>query len=152
MRISSKVDYAVRAMVELAGHGDGETLTTMEISRIQEIELTFLDHIADELVAAGLVRSDPARPGGFGLARAADEVTVGDVIEAVEGPVVTVRGALPDELAYRGAATELPRVWVALGQTVRELVGRVTIDALAHHGLPPVVDRLAARPEAGVAP
>jgi Rrf2 family protein len=152
MRISSKADYAVRAMIELAGHDNGGPVSSTEISTAHEIALPFLEHILDELLEADLVRSDPAQPGRFSLARGADEVTIADVILAVEGSLATVRGVLPEDLAYSGAADALPRVWVALRQTLLTVVEQVTIGALADHRLPVAVDRLTAQPEASVAP
>ena len=143
---------SVRAMIELAGHDNGGPVSTTEISTTHEIPFPFLEHIMDELGEAGLVRSDPARPDRFSLAHAADEVTIADVILAVEGSLATVRGVLPEDLAYGGAADALPRVWVAVRQTLRGVVDHVTIGELAAHRLPAAVDRLTAKPEASLAP
>jgi DNA-binding IscR family transcriptional regulator len=105
----------------------------------------------DELEDGSLVKSDPARSDRFWLARAADQVTIGDVIRAVEGPLATVRGVLTEDLSYGGAADALPRVWVALREALGSVVEQVTIGALAHHRLPSAVDRLPAQPEVAVA-
>ena len=101
MRISAKADYAVRAAVELAAAPDERPIKAERIATNQDISLNFLENILGELRHAGIVRSHRGADGGFRLARAADEVTVADVIRAVEGPLATVRGRTPEELGLR---------------------------------------------------
>jgi Rrf2 family protein len=151
MRISAKVDYAVRGAIELAAAGDGATVSAERISQLQGIPLNFLIHILDELQDAGLVRVEDDGAGGYRLANSADEVTIADIIRAVEGPLTTVRGVLPEDAAYAGAADELPRVWIALRQNVRNVVEHVTLSALVSKRLPTSIDRLAGESEAWVA-
>ena len=104
MRISAKVDYAVRAVVELAA-ADGEKPVKAErIATAQGIPLNFLENILGELRHAGIVRSHRGAEGGFRLAKPAGELTVADVIRAVEGPLASVRGGPPEEASYAGAA------------------------------------------------
>ena len=92
MRISAKADYAVRAVAELAA-ADGEKPVKAErIATAQGIPLNFLENILGELRHAGVVRSHRGAEGGFRLAKPAEEVTVADVIRAVEGPLASVRG------------------------------------------------------------
>ena len=102
MRISAKADYAVRAVVELAATEDAQPVKAERIATAQEIPLNFLENILGELRHAGLVRSHRGAEGGFRLARPASEVTVADVIRAVEGPLASVRGAPPEEANYSG--------------------------------------------------
>ena len=102
MRVSAKADYAVRAAVELAAGGEGP-IKGEAISQAQEIPLKFLENILGELKHAGLVRSQRGMDGGYWLARAADEITVADVIRAVDGPLASVRGDSPEALKYGGA-------------------------------------------------
>src|SRR5688500_14501718 len=83
-RISAKADYAVRAAVELAAH-DG-SVKGDRISEAQGIPLKFLENILIEMRHAGLVRSQRGRDGGYWLAKPADEITIADVVRAVEGP------------------------------------------------------------------
>jgi Rrf2 family protein len=127
MRISTKVDHAVRSAIELAAAGDGATVSAERISQIQGIPLNFLIHILDELQDAGLVRTEQHDAGRNRLDHSADEVTMADIIRAVEGPLTTVRGVLPEDAVYAGAADELPRVWIALRQNVRNVVEHVTL-------------------------
>jgi Rrf2 family protein len=147
VRISAKADYAVRAAVELAAAGDhtvkGETLATA-----QDIPLRFLENILAELRHAGLVRSQRGSEGGYALARSAEEITVADVIRAVEGPLASVRGERPEGVSYAGAAEPLSRVWIAVRANLRGVVEHVTLADVAAGELPTVVSRLADDPDA----
>ena len=99
MRVSAKVDYAVRAAVELS-RADGRRMTCDEVARAQEIPLNFLENILSEMRHAGLVRSQRGTDGGYWLARPAKEISVADVFRAVEGPLATVRGERAEQLEY----------------------------------------------------
>ena len=147
MRISAKADYAVRAVVELAAASGEKPVKAERIATAQEIPLNFLENILSELRHAGIVRSQRGAEGGFRLARAAGEVTVADVIRAVEGPLASVRGAPPEEAQYGGAAEALPRVWIAVRANLRQVVEHVTVADIATGRLPGKIDRLAEDPE-----
>ena len=147
MRSTAKADYAVRAATELAAAGDrpvkGEAIATT-----QGISVRFLENIMGELRQAGLVRSQRGIEGGYWLARDPAEVTVADVIRAVEGPLAAVRGHAPEDVAYPGAATELIRVWIAVRASLRSVLERVTLADLAAGRLPEEIDALAGSPDA----
>jgi Rrf2 family protein len=150
MRISAKVDYAVRAAVELAAADDEKPVKAERIANAQDIPLNFLENILGELRHAGIVRSHRGAEGGFRLAKPADQVTVADIIRAVEGPLASVRGGPPEEAAYAGAAEDLLRVWIAVRANLRKVVEQVTVADIATGKLPRSVDRLAEDPEAWV--
>src|SRR5919109_988566 len=118
MRVSGKGDYALRAAVLLAAAGQGPTKGE-RIAEAQEIPLKFLENILLELRHNGLVQSQRGADGGYWLARPAEEITLAQVIRAVEGPLANVRGARPEELAYRGAAESLKRVFIAMRANLR---------------------------------
>ncbi|HTW13383.1 MAG TPA: Rrf2 family transcriptional regulator, partial [Solirubrobacteraceae bacterium] len=103
-----------------------------------------------ELRHAGLVRSHRGAEGGFRLARSAEEISVADVIRAVEGPLASVRGAPPEESEYHGASEALLRVWIAVRANLRRVVEQVTIADIAGGKLPKSVDKLADDTEAWV--
>ena len=149
MRISAKADYAVRAAVELAAAGD-HTVKGETLAQAQEIPLRFLENILAELRHAGLVRSQRGSEGGYALARPADEITVADVIRAVEGPLASVRGGPPEQVDYQGAAEPLQQVWIAVRASLRSVVERVTLADVAAGRLPARVAKLAEDPEAWV--
>ncbi len=170
MRISAKADYAVRAAIELAAAqledsraGDGteaEGLTggsheerpvkAERIATAQGIPLNFLENILGELRHAGIVRSHRGADGGFRLAKPAEQLTVADIIRAVEGPLASVRGGPPEEAAYQGASQALPRVWIAVRANLRQVVEHVTVADIAAGELPPALEKLAQDPDAWV--
>ena len=150
MRISAKADYAVRAAVELAAASDEKPVKAERIATAQGIPLNFLENILGELRHAGIVRSHRGAEGGFRLARPAQEVTVADIIRAVEGPLASVRGAPPEEAEYSGASEALPRVWIAVRANLRRVVENVTVADIATAHLPKAIEKLAEDPEAWV--
>ena len=149
MRITAKADYAVRAAVELAAAGDGPTKGDT-IARAQGIPLKFLENILGDMRHAGIVRSQRGAEGGYWLARDAKEISVADVIRAVEGPLASVRGEPPEEIDYGGAAVELAKVWIAVRASLRSVAERVTLADIAAGRLPARIEKLASDPEAWV--
>jgi Rrf2 family protein len=150
MRISAKADYAVRAAVELAAASDEKPVKAERIATAQGIPLNFLENILSELRHAGIVRSHRGAEGGFRLAKLPEEITVADVIRAVEGPLASVRGGPPEDAAYPGASATLPRVWIAVRANLRKVVEHVTVADIAGGRLPKSIDKLAEDPEAWV--
>ncbi|WP_353942400.1 Rrf2 family transcriptional regulator [Streptomyces sp. HUAS MG91] len=148
MRISARADYAVRASLELAVRGGAEPVKAESIAAAQDIPHKFLEGILSDLRRGGIVLSRRGGNGGYLLARAADTITVADVVRAVEGPIVSVRGERPSALAYTGAAEPLLPLWVALRANVRKILEGVTLDDLAHDRLPEPVRQLADDPAA----
>ena len=149
MRISARAGYAVRAAVELAAAGEGPTKGEA-IAQAQGIPLKFLENILGDLRHSGLVRSQRGADGGYWLARPPDQITVADVIRAVEGPLASVRGGPPEDVAYAGAAESLSSVWIAVRASLRSVVERVTLADVAAGRLPARVVKLADDPEAWV--
>ena len=147
MRISAKADYAVRAAAELAAAGE-HTVKGEVLAQAQGIPLRFLENILAELRHAGLVRSQRGSEGGYTLARTAEEITVADIIRAVEGPLASVRGERPERVEYAGAAEPLQRVWIAVRKNLRDVVEEVSLADLAGGTLPKPVDALADDPDA----
>jgi Rrf2 family protein len=140
MRITAKADYAVRAAAELAAaEGEQAPMKGEELARRQSIPKNFLENILTELRRAGIVRTRRGADGGYQLARPAAEITVADVLRAVEGPLAAVQGSRPEQLAYEGAASSLPDVWVALRASLRSVLEHVTLADIASGKLPPAV-------------
>jgi Rrf2 family protein len=149
VRISAKVDYAVRAAVELAAAGEGPVKGD-DIAHAQDIPLNFLENILIDLRNAGLVQSQRGPAGGYWLTRPAAEIVLGDVIRAVEGPLASVRGEAPEDVPYPGAAEALQKVWIAFRASLRAVLDEVTLADVAEGDLPPVVARLIDEPEAWI--
>ncbi len=148
MRISAKADYAVRAVVELAASaGDGH-LTAEALATSQDIPRKFLEAILSDLRRAGLVASVRGSGGGYRLRADPADVTVADVVRAVDGPLVSVRDARPPDLEYTGSAAPLLELWIALRASVRAVLDTVTVADLAAGTLPEEVHLLAGPAEA----
>jgi Rrf2 family protein len=145
MRVSAKADYAVRAAVELAA-ADSPPVKGEAISQAQDIPLKFLENILGELRHAGIVRSQRGTEGGYWLARPAEEITLADVIRAVEGPLASVRGSSPETLKYGGTAEPLGKLWVAVRANLRAVLESVTLADVARGELPGLIDELTTDP------
>jgi len=104
--------------------------------------LNFLENILAELRRAGIVESRRGAAGGDLLARPPDEISLADVIRAVEGPLANVRGMSPEALEYEGSAERLREVWVALRSSIRAVLEQVTLADVAKGELPPHVVEL----------
>ncbi len=150
MRISAKADYAVRAALELAAAPDGEPVKGERLAESQAIPLQFLEHILLELKHAGLVRARRGARGGYWLARSADEVTVADVIRAVEGPLANIHEAAPEDLHYDGPAERLRDVWVAVRANLRGVLENITLADVCSGQLPWRIEATLNDPEAWV--
>jgi Rrf2 family protein len=146
VRISAKADYAVRAALELAA-AEGEPVKGERLASAQDIPLQFLEHILLELKHARLVQARRGARGGYWLARPADEITVADVIRAVEGPLANIHEAAPEELHYAGAAERLRDVWVAVRANLRAVLESVTLADVCSKQLPWRLEAMLADPE-----
>jgi len=146
MHVTAKVDYAVRAAVELAAASEGPVKGDA-VASAQEIPLRFLENILAELRNAGIVRSQRGAEGGYWLARPAEEVTIAEVIRAVEGPIASIRSSRPDEVSFPGAAAPLQEVWIALRANMRAVLEKVTLADVVGAQLPPDVLALTESPE-----
>jgi Rrf2 family protein len=147
MRVSAKVDYALRACAELAAAGDGPVKGD-RIAQAQEIPLKFLENILLDLKHAGLVASQRGAEGGYWLARAPEEIPLAEIIRAVEGPIANVRGQRPEQVEYAGSAAAFRDVWVAVRANLRSVLETTTIADVAAGRLPEEVVTIAADPDA----
>ncbi|MGH3751343.1 MAG: RrF2 family transcriptional regulator [Pseudonocardiaceae bacterium] len=143
MRISVKVDYAIRAMAELAAASRQDPLKADDIAARQDIPAPFLLTILTDLRQAQLVRSTRGRHGGYLLARAADEITLADVIRALEGQLANIRDTSLSDLQYHGAAAALATVWMAVRTGLRDVLEKVTLAHLIANDLPNHVGAMA---------
>jgi Rrf2 family protein len=151
VKVSAKADYAVRAGAELAAAERADKpLKAETIASAQGIPPRFLENILADLRHAGLVHSQRGTDGGHRLARPAAEITVADVIRAVDGPLAAVRGERPEDVSYEGPAAPLQRVWIAVRKNLREVVERVTLADLAAGTVPAAVEKKADDPDAWV--
>jgi Rrf2 family protein len=149
VRVSAKADYAIRAVVELAAAGDGP-VKAERLSQAQEIPLKFLENIMLDLRHGGIVRSQRGIEGGYWLARPADDITVADVIRAVEGPLANVQDWAPEDTEYPGPAERLRDVWIAVRANLRAVLEQVTLADVCEDHLPEPIGHLVDDPDAWV--
>jgi len=148
VRVSAKADYALRAAAELAAAEGTGPVKGEQLARSQGIPPKFLENILLELRHAGLVHSQRGVEGGYWLAQPAGEITVAEVIRAVEGPLANVRGTRPEALEYTGAAEALRTVWIAMRANLRAVLEAVTLADIVRGELPASLGDVLADPEA----
>ncbi len=142
MRISERVDNAVRAMGELAVGGD-DPVKADTIAVHQDISLKYLLDILRDLKRAELVRSKRGPDGGFSLSRPASDISLADVFRAVDGPLADVHDESLRGLAYPDPVQALPQVWMAIRGSLRRVLETVSVADLVAGDLPPGVAELA---------
>ncbi len=142
MRISERVDNAVRAMAELAAN-EGPAMKADAIATSQHISLKYLLDILRDLKLAELVRSKRGPDGGFTIARPPSDISIADIFRAVDGPLADVHDESLRDLRYHGPAVALPEVWMAIRGSLRRVLETVTLADLVAGELPPDVAELA---------
>ncbi len=140
MRVSAKSDYALRALIELAAETDGVPVSAESLGNKQSIPHGFLLTILADMRRAGIVTSQRGQSGGWRMARAAADVSVADVIRAVDGPLVSVYDVRPEAVEYTGSAKILQLVWIAARSSLREVFESVSIADLVAQALPQAVE------------
>ena len=152
MQVSARADYALRAAAELArasAEGTG-ALKGERISEEQDIPKKFMENILLDLKHSGIVRTQRGASGGYWLARPAEEITLANVIRAVEGPLANIRGEWPEAVEYWGAAKPLTEVWIAVRANLRAVLDTVTLADLVEGSLPTSVGKLTQDPGAWI--
>jgi Rrf2 family protein len=141
VRITARVDYAVRAALELAAAAP-DALTAERIATAQGIPGRFLQAILRDLQGARLVSSQRGREGGYRLALPADEISLARVMRVEQGFLADVRGERPEDLDYPGPAESLAAVWVAARAAYRRVLEEVTLADVVAGRLPQHVSEL----------
>ena len=150
MRVSARADYALRAAAELATAGADVRLKRETLAARQDIPLEFLESVLLDLKHAGIVQSQRGASGGFRLARPPAEISLADVIRAVDGPMADVRGDRPERIDYRGAAHHLQHIWIALRASLRGILEGTSLQDLIDGNLSAEVRRLTDAPDAWI--
>ena len=148
MRVSAKTDYAIRAALELAAAEEGKPVKGERIATAQSIPLRFLENILMQLRHAGVVESRRGADGGYRLARPAEDISLADVIRAIDGPLAGVSGSRPETLAFDGVAEPMRDVWIAVRASLRGVLEQVTLADVAGGALPEHVRALVADEDA----
>ncbi|HEY8533315.1 MAG TPA: Rrf2 family transcriptional regulator [Micromonospora sp.] len=147
MQISARGDYAVRAALSLAAAYPA-VLSAQALAKEQDLPRKFLEAVLADLRRAGIVRAQRGADGGYTLARSPDQVTIGSILRAVDGPLAAVRGLRPEQTQYAGAAEQLPKLWIAVRAAVRDVVDEVSLAHVVTGKMPRHVHRLTERPDA----
>jgi Rrf2 family protein len=150
VRISVRADYAIRATAELAVLGKEGPVKAQRIAEEEDIPLKFLLNILGDLKRANLVQAFRGARGGYRLARSSADITLAEVIRAVEGPLANVHESRPEELTYDGPSRALREVWIAVRANLRAVLEVVTVADLASGTLPRSVRDLAEDPDAWI--
>ncbi len=141
MRLTAKVDYALRAACALAA-AEPDSLTSEVVAARESIPQRFLEGILRDLRRGGLVDSRRGPEGGHRLAVPASELSIADIIRVVDGPLATVRNTRPEHLDYTGSSVHLRDVWVALRAAERHILERTTVADVVAGSLPEDVSAL----------
>lgn len=139
MRVTAKSDYALRALIEIARRDDGAPVSAEELGRLQDIPHGFLQAILADLRRSGVVIAQRGQSGGWRLNKDAADISVADVIRAVDGPLVSVYGLRPEAVNYNEVAGVLQHVWIAGRSSLRDVFEAVSVKALAEGKLPKAV-------------
>ena len=148
VRVSAKVDYALRAAIELAALEEQWPVKGERLAAGQDIPLRFMENILGELRQSGIVGSKRGAEGGYMLARPSAEITLADVIRAVDGPLANIGGLRPDQLTYEGSAAPMKDIWVAVRASLRAVLETTTLADVAGGELPAAVTQATADPDA----
>ena len=135
MRLSARADYALRAAIELAA-APNVRVTAEQLALAQDLPAKFLETILTHLRRSNIVRSQRGPDGGFWLARPAAEISLAEIIRAIDGQLLGIRGERPENVSYRGAAEPLQRVWIALRANERAVLEKVTLADIVSGNLP----------------
>lgn len=149
MRISARAEYAVKAAVEIA-YRSPDLVKSEAISDAQQIPIKFLEIILADLRRAGVVRSKRGADGGYQLSRPAEEISLADVIRAVDGPLAWVRDERPGSVEYEGPMAPVRDVWVAVRASIRSVLDGVTLADVIAAELPESVTRFTSEPSSWI--
>jgi Rrf2 family protein len=130
MKVSTKGRYGTRAMLDVALHADEGLVHLRDIAERQEVSKKYLEHLVARLEADGLLRTIRGAGGGVALARPPSEVTVLDILCALEGSLAPVECVERPEVCSRSVNCGARDLWTELGGIVTEFLGSVTLDDL----------------------
>ena len=132
MKISTKGRYAIRLMIDLAQHDNGEFISLKDVSQRQDITVKYLEQIVSSLSKAGLIRSQRGNNGGYRLTKHPSEYRIGDILRVMEGPLEPISCLMDDPiLCPRSDSCATLPFWKGLGKIINEYVDSFTLQDLA---------------------
>lgn len=140
LQLTRGSEYALRAMTYLAERPPGEVCALHAVSSAQDVPPSFLAKILQSLVHAELVVSYRGARGGFALARPAAEITIAEVIEAIDGPVSLNQCVISPEACALSSECPLHDVWIRAQAAMMDVLGTVTFADVAARSLVDTLD------------
>ena len=131
LQLTRGAEYAIRAMTYLARYPEGHIASLHEIGEAQDIPESFLAKILQSLVRSGLTVSQRGAHGGFSLARPASEITMQQVIEAIDGPISVNQCVLSPQDCARSATCTVHVAWLRAQDQLMDVLGTITLESLA---------------------
>ncbi len=130
LRLSTKGQYGVRAMFEIARNCDKGPVTIKEISERQDVSVAYLEQILNQLRKSGIINSVKGPGGGYVLNKAAAKISIGEILRELEGPVAITSCLDPKEGCMRieGCVTHL--LWKSLGENIELFLNSMTLEDL----------------------
>ncbi len=132
MRVSTKGDYGIRALIELAHHyGEGRPIQSSEIAARQKIPESYLEQLLATLRRAGFIRSVRGPAGGHSLVRPPDEIRVSEVVQVLEGKIMPIECLDEASECTRSGGCAQREMWERVQQAILEVLESTTIGELA---------------------
>ena len=130
LKLSTKGQYGVRAMFEIARGYNLGPITIKQISENQDVSVSYLEQILNQLRKAGIIKSVKGPGGGYVLAKSPDAISIGAILRELEGPVAITSCLDPREGCMRvdGCVTHL--LWKSLGEKIETFLDNMTLDDL----------------------
>jgi len=141
MHVTAKGDYASRAVIALAAIYP-ERASAQALAESHQMPRKFLEAVLGDLRKAAIVTSVRGADGGYSLRRSPEDITLGEVLRAIDGPLADVHGLRPDEVQYDALFRHLQETWIAARQAVRQVFDEVTLDQLVTGKFPEEIRRL----------
>jgi Rrf2 family transcriptional regulator, cysteine metabolism repressor len=142
VKLSTKVRYGLRAVIELALGNEDEPMLIETIAKRQEVSKKYLENLLVTLRSSGLVRSIRGSKGGYVLARHPEDITVREVVEAFEGPLLLADCIDGEKNCPRSAVCVTQEVWSGLSLRMAEFLGGITLDTLVAKTIAKNEDRI----------
>ncbi len=130
MKLSTKGRYGTRAMIDIALYKESGSTLLKDISSRQGISLKYLDHILSSLRKAGLIKNVRGKGGGYSLTRPAEQITLCDIIEAVEGTLSPVECVDNPEYCKKTSTCSAHDVWVKVRESIEDVLRSTSLQSL----------------------
>ena len=128
MRLSTRGRYGTRLMVDLAQHHAEGPIPLAEIAKRQSLSVKYLEQLIILLKGAGLIRSVRGRRGGYSLARKPKEISIGEIVETLEGKLAVVDCVRAPELCDRAPDCPTREIWVGMTQVLKEQLFSLSLE------------------------